>query len=50
MLELGDWTKAEHEKIGALLAAEKADALIALGDEATYIADGAEQKGMKKCI
>ena len=47
MLELGDWTKAEHEKIGALLAAEKADALIALGDEATYIADGAEQKGMK---
>ena len=29
MLELGDWTKAEHEKIGALLAAEKADALIA---------------------
>lgn len=47
MLELGDWTKEEHEKIGSLLAAEKADALIALGDEAMYIADGAEQKGMK---
>jgi UDP-N-acetylmuramoyl-tripeptide--D-alanyl-D-alanine ligase len=47
MLELGDWAREEHEKIGGQIADSDISILIALGDLAGYIAEGARKKGMK---
>ncbi|KMO85925.1 UDP-N-acetylmuramoyl-tripeptide--D-alanyl-D-alanine ligase [Megasphaera cerevisiae DSM 20462] len=47
MLELGDWTQQEHEKIGREIAEEGMDILITLGEPAGYIAAAARQSGMK---
>lgn len=46
MLELGDWTVREHEKIGAEAAELGLDALITMGSPASYIADAARRNGL----
>lgn len=46
MLELGDWTKIEHEKIGKEAANLQLDGLITLGEPAQYIADAAKKEGL----
>lgn len=46
MLELGDWTVREHEKIGAEAAELGLDALITMGSPASYIADAARKNGL----
>lgn len=46
MLELGDWTVREHEKIGAEAAELGLDALITMGSPASYIADVARKNGL----
>ena len=46
MLELGDWTVREHEKIGAEAADLGLDALITMGEPASYIADAARKNGL----
>lgn len=48
MLELGNWAKAEHEKIGRVIADSDIDILITMGDLAGYIADAAKECGMKQ--
>ena len=48
MLELGDWAEKEHEKIGTYLADKKVDILIALGDEARFMAKAAKAAGMNE--
>lgn len=48
MLELGDWAEKEHEKIGTYLADKKVDVLIALGDEARFMAKVAKAAGMNE--
>lgn len=48
MLELGDWAEKEHEKIGTYLADKKVDVLIALGDEARFMAKAAKVAGMNE--
>lgn len=45
MLELGEFSKTEHEKIGAL-ASEIADVLVTAGKEASAMADEARRMGM----
>jgi UDP-N-acetylmuramoyl-tripeptide--D-alanyl-D-alanine ligase len=47
MLELGQYERAGHEKVGARTA-EVADMLITLGQRAHMIAEAASQAGMKK--
>lgn len=46
MLELGDWTKIEHEKIGKEAATLSLDGLITLGEPAQYIAEAAKKEGL----
>lgn len=46
MLELGDWARQEHEKIGSEAAALGIDVVIALGGLASYIAQAAQQHGL----
>lgn len=46
MLELGDWTVREHEKIGSEAAELGLDALITMGSPASYIADAARKNGL----
>ena len=46
MLELGDWTVREHEKIGAEAAELGLDVLITMGSPASYIADAARKNGL----
>lgn len=46
MLELGDWTVWEHEKIGAEAVELGLDALITMGSPASYIADAARKNGL----
>ncbi len=46
MLELGDWTVREHEKIGAEAVELGLDALITMGSPASYIADAARKNGL----
>jgi UDP-N-acetylmuramoyl-tripeptide--D-alanyl-D-alanine ligase len=41
MLELGDHARAEHQKIGRLAVASQVDVVIAVGNGARPIADGA---------
>lgn len=48
MLELGDWAEKEHEKIGTYLADKKVDVLIAMGDEARFMAKTAKAAGMNE--
>lgn len=48
MLELGDFSKELHEKVGKEVAKNKIDILITIGTEAKNIAVGAEKEGMSK--
>lgn len=47
MLELGDYTKQLHEKVGEEVVKNKIDILITIGEYAEDIANRAEQLGMK---
>lgn len=47
MLELGEIAKEAHLKIGDLVASTTVDYLIAVGDWAQYIAEGAAQAGVE---
>lgn len=42
MFELGDFAKSLHQEVGAYLAVARIDLLIAIGDNATYLAQAAE--------
>ena len=46
MLELGNITEVEHQKIGELIAKSDIDVLICVGERARDIARGAEKHGM----
>ena len=46
MLELGDFSKELHEKVGKEVAKNKIDILVTIGTEARNIAVGAEKEGM----
>jgi UDP-N-acetylmuramoyl-tripeptide--D-alanyl-D-alanine ligase len=48
MLELGDWARQEHEKVGKEAAELGVDVLITLGPLAGYIAESARQNGMQR--
>ncbi len=48
MLELGDYAKELHEKVGEEVAKNKIDILIAVGDLSKYIMKKAEELGMPK--
>lgn len=48
MLELGTYSKILHEKVGEEVATNHIDLLICVGEEAKYIAQKAEEKGVEK--
>ncbi len=48
MCELGDESERGHREVGETAAALKIDQLIAIGDAAAAIADGARQAGLRK--
>lgn len=48
MLELGEYSKELHEKVGEAVAKNKIDMLICVGEEAKNIAKKAVEKGMEK--
>ncbi len=48
MLELGDFARSSHEKVGEQAAASKLDRLICVGDLAQHIAFGARKAGMSE--
>ena len=48
MLELGEYSKELHEKVGEAVAKNKIDMLICVGEEAKKIAKKAVEKGMEK--
>lgn len=47
VLEMGDFSREEHYKIGSLIARMGIDALVTAGENAAYIAEGARDGGMK---
>ena len=48
MLELGDFSKELHEKVGKVVAENEIDILITVGEEAKYIAKAAICSGMNE--
>ena len=48
MFELGEFAEELHRKVGAEVAKNKIDLLFAIGENSKYIAEEAENKGMKK--
>lgn len=50
MLELGDYSKSAHYEVGKFAAENNIDFLLAYGDEAASIVDGARQGGMKNAL
>ena len=48
MLELGEYSKQLHEKVGEVVVANKIDILICIGEDSKNIAQKAEEKGMDK--
>lgn len=48
MLELGEFSESMHREVGACAARHNIDMLIAIGDNAAYIADEAKRCGMKE--
>lgn len=50
MLELGDFSKNAHEDVGKMVADNKIDYLLAYGNDAKYIVDGAKQNGMENAF
>jgi len=47
MLELGDYAREGHERVGGVAAREGYERLFVLGDHATDVARGAMSEGMK---
>ena len=45
MLELGDWAEKAHFDVGGFAAAGRIDQIVAVGNNARYIADGALEAG-----
>lgn len=50
MLELGDYSKKAHYEVGQAVADNKIDFLLAYGNDAKYIVDGAKENGMKNAF
>ena len=50
MLELGDYSKKAHYEVGQAVADNKIDYLLAFGNDAKYIIDGAKENGMKNAF
>ncbi len=50
MLELGDFSKKAHSDVGKMVADNNIDYLLAYGNDAKYIVDGAKQNGMKNAF
>lgn len=50
MLELGDFSQKAHEDVGKMVADNKIDYLLAYGNDAKYIVDGAKQNGMENAF
>lgn len=50
MLELGDFSKKAHSDVGKMVADNNIDYLLAYGNDAKYIVDGAKQNGMKNAL
>ena len=50
MLELGDFSKKAHADVGKMVADNNIDYLLAYGNDAKYIVDGAKQNGMKNAF
>ena len=50
MLELGDFSKKAHSDVGKMVADNNIDYLLAYGNDAKYIVDGAQQNGMKNAF
>lgn len=50
MLELGDFSKNAHEDVGKMVADNNIDYLLAYGNDARYIVDGAKQSGMENAF
>ena len=50
MLELGEFTKELHEKVGEEVAKNKIDILITIGEYAKGIAHKAEKLGVKNIV
>ena len=48
MFELGEYSKELHEKVGEEVVKNKIDILICCGENAKYIVESAEKKGMQK--
>ena len=48
MLELGEYTKELHEKVGEAVVQSKIDILFCAGEKAKYIEEQAKAKGMAK--
>ena len=48
MLNLGEYSKELHEKVGKAVAENKIDILICQGEETKYIVEEAEKQGIKK--
>ena len=48
MLELGEFSKELHKKVGEEVAKNKIDLLICIGEEAKNIVEGAKETGMKE--
>lgn len=48
MLELGEYSKELHEKVGEEVVKNNIDILVAVGNEAEYIVDSAVEQGMNK--
>lgn len=50
MFELGETSRQQHELVGRYAARQGVQLLIAIGDNAAYIARGAEEEGMEHVI
>lgn len=50
VLEMGDYARDEHYKLGTAVAENNIDLLITAGDNAKYIADGAKDKGFLNAV
>ena len=48
MLNLGEYSKELHKKVGKAVAENKIDILICQGEETKYIVEEAEKQGIKK--
>lgn len=50
MLELGDYSKDAHFSVGEMVAENKIDYLLCVGNDSKYIVEGAKSKGLQKAF